>query len=499
MQKLFLLIFLWFPLLTIGQLNNHWSQNFNDESSLLSGAVVGGGAGPSAIFYNPATISEIKESKISLNASLFSFEFLKVKNALGDGIDIADKRAYATPRFLSYMFKPKKHPNWSIELAFLNRANLSTQISSYVDQRIDILPRYDGNEVYTSFTNFSNRYRDDWVGMGGSVKMNDNLYFGGSVFISFLSQYSSYTLQIDARPGADYTTSENQTYDIASYKEEELVKFNDYRLFSKIGMFYSQEHFSFGLNITPPVLSGIYSDGKNVMRQRSQNNITDPETGVPKPNYLVQDYAEKKEVRIKSKTPISVSAGFTLYNKSKTKILYTTLEYFGEVRPYAIAKASSSLEVDNDLDLELDEYNQWLNFVEGAKPVLNAAIGYKWYVKENFMLLTGFRTDFSYRKDYDLKPFWPNFSLKNFNFNKYHFTGGSTLHIFGQDITAGIQYTLGTLKNQNQIVNLSEPVEYNQTEKKALQGTRQNSMNTVYNSISLYLAASFNFGSEKND
>ncbi|MEE4258080.1 MAG: hypothetical protein V2I47_13665, partial [Bacteroidales bacterium] len=36
---------------------NHWARSFNEESSLLAGAVVGGGAGPSAIYYNPAGIS----------------------------------------------------------------------------------------------------------------------------------------------------------------------------------------------------------------------------------------------------------------------------------------------------------------------------------------------------------------------------------------------------------------------------------------------------------
>lgn len=51
-----------FPLLSSGQSHNHWTRNFNEESSLLSGAVVGGGAGPSAIYYNPASIAEITES-----------------------------------------------------------------------------------------------------------------------------------------------------------------------------------------------------------------------------------------------------------------------------------------------------------------------------------------------------------------------------------------------------------------------------------------------------
>ncbi len=50
MQKILFLFVLLFPLLVNAQTDNYWSRNFNEESSLLSGAVVGGGAGASAIF-----------------------------------------------------------------------------------------------------------------------------------------------------------------------------------------------------------------------------------------------------------------------------------------------------------------------------------------------------------------------------------------------------------------------------------------------------------------
>ena len=82
------------------QTNNYWQRSFNEESSLLSGAVVGGGAGPSAIYYNPAIISEITRSKFTLNASLFSFDFIRAENALGDGIDLNSIKGVIEPRFV---------------------------------------------------------------------------------------------------------------------------------------------------------------------------------------------------------------------------------------------------------------------------------------------------------------------------------------------------------------------------------------------------------------
>ena len=47
------------------------------------------------------------------------------------------------------------------------------------------------------------------------------------------------------------------------------------------------------------------------------------------------------------------------------------------------------------------------------------------------------------------------------------------------------------------LINLSDPVEYNTIENAPLQGPRNNNMDAVFNSVSIYFGASFNFGGEK--
>jgi hypothetical protein len=109
------------------------------------------------------------------------------------------------------------------------------------------------------------------------------------------------------------------------------------------------------------------------------------------------------------------------------------------------------------------------------------------------MLLTGFKTDFNYKINEEISVNNPNKSIKNINVDYYHFTSGLTLSIRGQDITAGLKYSLGYSNNTKQLVNLSEPVEFNFDEYKALQGTRTNTVKTVNNSFTLLLSAAFNF------
>ena len=117
----------------------HWARNFNDESSLLAGAVVGGGIGPSAIYFNPANISEGKNSSLSINTSLFSFNVYRIDNVLGDDINLNYSHFQVQPRFISYLISPKKNDKVQVEIAFLNNENYKLDFNTATDQYIDIL------------------------------------------------------------------------------------------------------------------------------------------------------------------------------------------------------------------------------------------------------------------------------------------------------------------------------------------------------------------------
>ncbi|MCK5729428.1 MAG: hypothetical protein KAH68_00045 [Draconibacterium sp.] len=495
MQKIFYLFIFIIPLLAKGQTDNYWSRNFNEESSLLSGAVVGGGAGASAIFYNPASISEIEESKLSLNASLFSYEVLNSRNALGDDIDFYDSRSYVIPRFFSYMFKLKKHLNWSLEVAFLNNANFLTESTNFIDKNIDILTHEPGVERYTSFSKYSNKARDDWFGVGGSYNLNDEFVIGTSMFVSAKTNEYSYAINIEAGTNPnDVSTLTENPYFSAKYNEEEYLKFNDYRLLWKFGLLYKVSRFSVGLNFTTPSIGNIYSDGKKLFRRKSQYNISDPETGKDLPNYFITDYKEKKEVNVNSKTPLSVALGLTYYNPDKTKTLYLTAEYFAKIDPYRMVETEESDNLADGTIFETSDHNEWLTFINGARSVFNAAVGYRWILNENLMILAGFRTDFNHKKNVDFNPYVQEKTIKSFVLDKYHITSGLTINILGHDFITGFQYTLGHENGQKQYVNLSDPIEFNYEEMKALQGTRDISMQTILNSVSLYFGATINFG-----
>jgi hypothetical protein len=482
----------------MGQSHSYWTRSFNEESSLLSGAVVGGGAGPAAIYYNPSSISEITESKFSLHASLFSLDLNHSKNALGDGLDISSSRMTIAPRFLSYMLKPKNHPEWSFEFAFLNNENYQLEFTENVDRQEDVLTYLPGEERYYAFVQYRNHFRDDWFGAGGSWNINRELYLGASIFVSVRSMDYQYSTNIDAFPLKDsiYTDEGYVQFYSANYQYEEYLSFNDYRLLGKFGMMYTKNNWSFGLSLTTPSW-GVYSDGKRVSRKLKENNIQDPLTGEPLPGFVIADHEEKKAVQVNMKSPFSFAVGVNYNFNNGNRTLYGTSEFFAGIDDYAMVRAETSPLLGAGTLLEAEDRSKWLTFLNNAKPVFNVALGYRDQLKENLMLMAGFRTDFNYRNNIEHQHFSRSFQTTGLNLDVYHLTSGLTLHVLGQDLIAGLQYSFGYKNNQQQIINLSDPVEYNYEERAALQGTRQNTMNSLLNSLSFYFGATFNFGKEQ--
>ena len=486
------------PAFTLAQSHNYWTRSFNEESSLLSGAVVGGGSGPSAIYYNPASISEVRASKFSLNASLFSYDYIRLANTLGNGIDITSTRAKIEPRFISFMINSKKFHHWSFEIAYLNNENLKREFVRAVDKETDILTNIPGDERYIAVYQYNDQYRDDWIGFGGSVKLNDKFFIGASLFVTVKSVEYTNSLDIEAYSLNDsiFINDVYVPFYAASYQNYQYLKFNDYRLLFKAGILYETKSFSFGLSLTTPSIGGIYSDGKRDNRREKQNNITMPGSAEPVPDYLITDYKEKKDMQVSYKTPFSVAIGVT-WTLGIKRTLYTSAEFFSGIAPYRMVEAEESASLAPAFKFNQEMYTDWLTYVSGAKPVLNVALGYSTKLKDHLILKAGFRTDFNYLKNLNYGAYASYNKMEGLMVDLYYLTCGLSWNIFGQDIITGLQYSVGSNKNQQQEANLADPVEYNPGENLPLQGNRDYTMNTFINSISLYLGASFNFGEKK--
>ena len=473
---------------------SYWTQNFNEESSLLAGAVVGGGSGPSAIYFNPAAIAAGGKSVFSFNASLFSLGFYNMNNALGTDIDLTFSKLVVQPRFISLLLQPKWNRDVSMEVAVFNNASFDLTMNDVVDRQMDILPQLPGDERYHALYRFWNKYRDDWLGIGGAWRVNQNLLVGLSWFGTIKSLKYEQQVDIDAMPLRDtiFDGTEAIPFYSANYTNTEAVRFNDYRMLLKGGILYTGDRLSIGATIKTPSLR-IYSDGKRVYRKEKQSNIMDESGEDFREDYVIVDAQVKKAVKTNFKEPFSIAAGFVLHNDDESNSGFLTLEYFSSIKPYTIVSTPVNPSITTEKIFNSMSNKEWLSFAHAARPVFNVAIGYRQKIAENLLLLTGFKTDLNYRRGADYQSYEDFNRMQALEINLYYVSVGLRLNIRGNELITGLNYGFGNDQGRTQLINLSDPVEYNHEEGKALMGTRQNNMDVIYNSISLYFGANLKF------
>lgn len=477
-----------------GQSYTYWTQNFNEESSLLSGAVVGGGSGPSAIYFNPAIIAAGGKTMFSFNASLFSWNFYSMRNALGNGIDLNSSKFVVQPRFISFLLQPKWNKNISLEVALFNNASYDLLLNHTEDRLTDIMTTLPGDERYYSNFQFLNNYRDDWIGIGGAWRASENILLGISWFGTIKSLKYERNIDIEAMPLVDTVFSEEGAIPFysANWQNSEEVKFNDYRMLFKVGMLYSRSRLSIGLTLKTPSMY-VYADGKRVSRKEMQSNIRDESTQDFMRDFVIADSQEKKNISTNYRDPLSVAIGFMLNNHDESSTGFLTLEYFSGIGPYKMISAPINPYLTTEEIFKKMDNKEWLSYAYAAKPVFNIAIGYRKNIAENLVFLCGFKTDLNSRKGVDYKSYSGYNTMRGLDLNVYHVSGGLRLNIRGHELVTGLNYGFGYEKGRKQFVNLADPVEFNQVEGRALQGTRHNNATIIHNSISLYFGANLSF------
>ncbi len=463
--------------------NYYWAQSFNSVSTMLSGAVVAGDGGSSSIYYNPANISEAgNNSNLSLSAVMFSWRIYSLQNLLGQGTDPGTMNFVVQPRFVTYIYNPPKH-KITLGATVFTRFHERVEINYTEQKAIDILKEQPGNEQYNAYWDYRNRYDDTWVGIAAAYEVSPDLHIGVSAFVSSVAMQYLQDIENSA------VTVRDSSIFSAIYNQRELVNFNDFRVIFKIGISYRTGNWRFGLNITTPSINAL-SMSKKLLHSQSQANIT--YQGKKLPDYVFFVSQKDQDVKSNSRLPLSIATGFVYDFPKANSHLYFSTEYFFRIKPYL------KLEAFSDPSDQYEQFlHQWLSVASGSRGLLNAAIGYSWINNKSVGFMLGFRTDFNYLKNYDFGKYKDYQTLPNINANNYHVTGGAEFEIFGQKIVSGVDLTFSSAKNQRQIANFTDPVEYNAKDRIPLQGPLENTVNMHYFAINLYLSAILNFGGQK--
>lgn len=481
-------------------MNHYWALNFNSQSSLLSGAVVAGDAGNTSIYFNPATISEIRNgSNLSFAAALFTWGVYHYTNALGNGINMTNVSFNVQPQFMSYSYRPH-NSRFAFAISALTRMKEKFDISYYNASFIDIIDQTQGPEIYNVSFKYFLDFHDSWFGFATSYDVSDKFKIGASLFLS--AAYLSYRSQVNTLA---FSTTDTIMIDTipnpglvseGTYTED--IKFTDYRLIGKFGFSYITKRWRFGLNFTTCSFS-LFSTGKEAHRMKKVSNITNPETGEFIPGYVIVNGLKNGDIKSHIKSPFSVSLGFIHEVNNDENRLYFTMEYFHGIKPYKMVSAPISDNITSNMVYDKLMNKDWLSIANVAKPILNVAIGYRWELSENLMFLNGLRTDFNNINGADYGDYNDYNTINTTNINIYHYTGGVQFYFLKKYLlVAGGELSFGYDTKRKQITNFTNPVEYDPVDETILQGKLENNMNVYYFGFNVYLSATFKFNSKKN-
>jgi hypothetical protein len=111
MRKILIISILLLSIKSLAQDTHYWTQQFGSKSSLLGGAVVGGVRDNSSIYYNPGAMSLVDSSTVSVSATGYQYESLKLQNGAGVGIDLSSSKTSIIPLIITGTYKFKKNAN----------------------------------------------------------------------------------------------------------------------------------------------------------------------------------------------------------------------------------------------------------------------------------------------------------------------------------------------------------------------------------------------------
>ena len=472
------------------QTEHYASQNFNTTSALLSGAVVGGAADVSASFYNPALISKINERNLAINASLFSINWLKVKNGLGESVDISSLKAKVQPRFLSYAKSTEGDKKIDLEMTVLTRISEERNIEHPYSAEIDILTIPDGTENYSGNIGFWKKYNDIWIGCGASRMLSDNLYIGASAFFSVKTLKYEFGYGMTAQPKSDTIQINGipAPYYAATTGFSEQLNVWHLSMILKIGIHYitDSKTWELGTNLTLPSIN-FYGNGKAKKEIYRANifNIFD--------DNRVKDYnlfQFDRKVRARFKDPLSISAGFLHRFPGEKNIILFSMEYFHKIDSYEMIYSSSE-PITTEENQEALEDQELLSYTFEADNVFNMSLGFHKYISKKIDFMGGFRTDFNNQKNSQFDEDPNKGRIKVIPFDKYHITSGIEMKFKKIDLISGIQYSFGREEALPYLVNMSDPQEYIPATGQSLQGLRENNMRFAFNEISLFFGFTY--------
>ncbi len=438
-----------FSLFVSAQDAHYWSSDYSAGGFFLPGATIANNRDSGVYFYNPALIGVSPKSTISINASLYQYESIKIKNGAGTGYDLKSSIATSVPQMLSgsVVFKGKKP--LTVAYALIRPPSLGYQSSQRRDQKFNVLDdSYSpGSEYFIGQCVTQNLVSETYAQLSTGFKIDEHWSVGVTMDGNLHRQNYNFTYSARAlvNPGGD------TTFPIVSDDLYYLASYNHVGLRFKAGVAYDAGRHHLGLIVNTPL---IHIGGRGLLvADYVVNNMKVAGVG-----FLSRLASTRQEnLPVKWKVPFSVGVGYN-YELRKGQI-YLAAEYFGRVDEYNIITPRDEYFLRPDTGIN-NTVTPLLRLKDVRRNVLNVGVGASYPLMPSVTGFVALRTDFAYTS-----PDLFNSTIGNEAYtcywDNYHLQLGANIKRQKYNVRAGFSFAYGSTKNYPQDVNFDHPNEEN--------------------------------------
>ncbi|MES2620589.1 MAG: hypothetical protein V4615_07045, partial [Bacteroidota bacterium] len=381
---------------------------------------------------------------------IYGFEYIKLKNGAGNGLDLKSLRLNIFPQLISASIRIPKVRKLKLVLGTFLRGRTNVRFSLENEGNYETISGSPGTEYYKARAEFSNNLFEQWFGIGLAYKINEKFSVGAT-------SYGAYThLEVRSFENMNADGLANGVPYNATVNAYSLMRLNQITQVFKVGFAARFQHVHLGLALTLPGIK-IWGKGKLdksfEVHNLNQNPVDTNAPGQKYPSFVISDV--QKGLKSHYTIPFSVSAGIKVaYPKFKIAV---SAEYFmghkskvmlqGDDRAFIRPQASYT-----------DTIKGFMTLQTSARPVINVGIGAEIKIKPKVNLLLGTRTDFNNRAEYlPANEALGILSTKSPAWHYLYFSAGATYKLTAHNITAGFDYGLGIPIGSQQIFNITDP------------------------------------------
>jgi hypothetical protein len=395
--------------------SHYWTTQFGNRARLLGGSVVGSATDLSAIYYNPGALALVDKPELLLSGTVFQYERIGAKDALGPGQNLSDSGFALVPSLFAGEIHFDGLGENRLGYAFLTRQDAEFRVNQRADVTEGLRSSIPGLQFASAGVQFETRLRVYWFGFSWSRKITENVGFGVSPFFAVRSHRgrSQAVAQALGSGGEGGIALASRDFD-----------YQHWRLLMKAGISTSWERWKIGLTVTTPSL-GIWGSGTTGMDRSAVGQDVD-QNGTAATE-IATDF--QKGISADYHSPFSLAfGGARNFGRSRIHVSVEWFDGVGEksiLEPEPFVAQSSGETVQYDTLYALDS-------------VVNAAFGMEHRLQSDVQLYAAFSTDFT------AAPVSSKSNSTIASWDIFHISAGSTFAVVGQELTAGLVYSFGS-------------------------------------------------------